>query len=189
MVFKHLWYLFNLKDLANGFFQSFMMCFYVVARCIFKNIIGALGTTRLLALTKPFAEIWSITIGQVFYQLVNKTFYLSFHDAFIFHLSPPPIWGCSHGRLWSRGCRNPNLKFATKAKAYKGAGQKWSSRITSYAPRSVGKCEGLNLHTPKLAPTLGVKVSMDSQIFREQLHGSKPIRSKISLYHWKIIGT
>jgi hypothetical protein len=34
-------------------------------------------------------------------------------------------------------------------------------------------------------PILGVGVLMDSQIFRERLHGSKPIRLKSYLYQWK----
>jgi hypothetical protein len=29
---------------------------------------------------------------------------------------------------------------------------------------------------------------MDSQIFKEQLQGSKPIELKSSLYHWKALG-
>jgi hypothetical protein len=36
---------------------------------------------------------------------------------------------------------------------------------------------------------LGVGVPMDSQIFRAQLQGSKPIGLKNSLYHWKDIET
>jgi hypothetical protein len=84
---------------------------------------------------------------------------------------------------WGGLCRNPSLGLATKAKAYKGAGQERSSGITSQTPRSVGKCEGMNLHTPKRVPTLGVGVSVDSQIFREQLQGSKPIGLRLSLYH------
>jgi len=34
--------------------------------------------------------------------------------------------------------------------------------ITSYALGSAEECEGMNLHTPKWAPTLGVGVPMDS---------------------------
>jgi hypothetical protein len=52
----------------------------------------------------------------------------------------------------------------------------------------VEKCERMNLHTPKWAPTLGVGVSMDSWIFRKQLQGSKPIGLKSYLYHWKVLG-
>ncbi len=80
------------------------------------------------------------------------------------------------------------LGFTTKAKAYKGAGQEGSMGVTSHALGSVGECEGMNLHTPKWAPTLGVGVLMDSQIFIEQLQGSKPIGLKNFLYHWKALG-
>jgi hypothetical protein len=54
---------------------------------------------------------------------------------------------------------------------------------------SEGRCEGMNLHTPKGASTLGIGVPVDSQIFREQLKGSKPNQLKNSLYHWKFLGT
>ncbi len=64
-------------------------------------------------------------------------------------------------------CRNFNLELVTKARACKGVGQERSSGVTSHAPRSVGECEGMNLHIPKWARTLGVGVLMDSQIFRE----------------------
>ncbi len=47
----------------------------------------------------------------------------------------------------------------TKAKACKGVGQKWSPKVTFHAPTSVGKCEGMNPHTPKWAFILGVGVS------------------------------
>ncbi len=42
-------------------------------------------------------------------------------------------------------------------------------------PKSEGKCEGMNPHTPKGASTLGVEVPMDSQIFKERLQGSNPM--------------
>jgi hypothetical protein len=44
----------------------------------------------------------------------------------------------------------------------------------------------MNLHIPKQAPTLGIGVLMDSQLFREQFQESKPIELKY-LYHWKYI--
>jgi hypothetical protein len=59
-------------------------------------------------------------------------------------------------------CHNPNLGFTTKARACKGVGQHGSSGVTFHAHGSVGKCEGMNLHTPKWVPTLGVGISMDS---------------------------
>ncbi len=51
------------------------------------------------------------------------------------------------------------------------------------------ECEGIGPHTPKGTPTLGVGVSMDSQMFREWLQGSKPNGLKSSLYYWKTIET
>jgi len=35
------------------------------------------------------------------------------------------------------------------------------------------KCEGMNLHTPKGASTLGVGIPVDPQMFRERLQGPK----------------
>jgi hypothetical protein len=61
--------------------------------------------------------------------------------------------------------------------------------FTFHAPRSARECEGMNLHTPKWAPTLGMKILMDFQIFKGWLQGSKLIGLKRSLYHWKDLGT
>jgi hypothetical protein len=55
------------------------------------------------------------------------------------------------------------------ARVYKGVGQEGSSEVTSHALESVGKCEGMNPHTPKWTPTLRIGIPMDSSIFREQL--------------------
>jgi hypothetical protein len=44
-------------------------------------------------------------------------------------------------------------------------------------------------HTFKWAPTLGVGILMDSQVFKEALKGIKLIGLKRSLYHWKALGT
>ncbi len=73
-------------------------------------------------------------------------------------------------------CYNLSLGLATKARACKVAGQERK-------PRSERKCEGMNLHTPKGASTLGVGVSLDSQMFRERSQGSKPNRLRSFLYH------
>jgi len=67
------------------------------------------------------------------------------------------------------GRHNLNFGLVTKARAYKGASQEWNSGITFHVPKSVGECEGMNPHTPKWAFTLGVRVSMDFQIFKGQL--------------------
>jgi hypothetical protein len=95
------------------------------------------------------------------------------------------LWCCKSFAL----SRNLSLGLVTKAKDCKGAHQEGSPGVTSHAPGSVGKCEGMNPHTPKWAPTLGVGVLMDSQVFRERLQGPKPIELKNSLYHWKDLGT
>jgi hypothetical protein len=79
--------------------------------------------------------------------------------------------------------RNPNLGLTTKTRACKGVGKKGSLGVTSHIPKSVRECEGMNLHTPKWALTLGTRILMDSQLFRQQLQGSKLIRLEISLYH------
>ncbi len=54
-----------------------------------------------------------------------------------------------------------------------------------HIPRNVnvGKCEGMNPHTPKWTPTLGIKVLMESRIFRELFEGLKLIGLKTFLYH------
>jgi len=88
--------------------------------------------------------------------------------------------------LW---CYNPSLGLTTKARAGKGAGQEWSPEITFHVLGSVGKCEGMNLHTPKWTLTLGVGVPMDSRIFRGWLQRSKLIGLKSFIYCWKALGT
>jgi hypothetical protein len=90
--------------------------------------------------------------------------------------------------LINQCCCNPNLGLVTKVRACKSAGQKESPGVTFHAPKSAKECEGMNPHTPKGTPTLGIRVPVDSQIFREQLQGSKIIGLKRSLYHWKDLG-
>jgi len=43
----------------------------------------------------------------------------------------------------------------TKAKGLQRCGPRGSPRVTSHTPGSVGKCEGVNPHTPKATLTLG----------------------------------
>jgi len=75
----------------------------------------------------------------------------------------------------------------TKARACKVVGQERSPGVMLHAPRSVKECEGIDPHTPKGTPTLGVGVPVDSRMFRERFKGSKPNGLRISLYHWKTI--
>jgi len=68
-------------------------------------------------------------------------------------------------------------------------GQEGSLRVRPHALGSARECEGIDPHTPKGIPTLGVGVFVDSQMFREQLQGSKPNGLRIFLYHCKVIQT
>jgi len=77
----------------------------------------------------------------------------------------------------------------TKARGYKVAGQEKSQGVMLHVPGSVRECEGINLHTPKGTPTLGIGVQVDSQIFRARLQGSKLNGLKSSLYQLKALGT
>jgi hypothetical protein len=75
----------------------------------------------------------------------------------------------------------------TKARGCKVAGQEGSPKVMPHAPRSVREGEGIGPHTPKGTPILGIIVSVDSQMFKKQLQGSKPNGLRKSLYHWKVI--
>jgi hypothetical protein len=72
-----------------------------------------------------------------------------------------------------------------RQKGLQGCGTKGSPGITSGTPGSVGKCEGVNPHTPKATPTLGDGVPVDSQNFRDQFEGSNLNGLWRSLYQWK----
>jgi hypothetical protein len=50
-----------------------------------------------------------------------------------------------------------------RQRGLQGCEPRGSSGVTPHAPRSVGKCEGMNPHTPKATPTLGDGVPMDSE--------------------------
>jgi hypothetical protein len=90
-----------------------------------------------------------------------------------------------HGSLyWNTWCHNPSLGLVTKARVCKVASQERSIGITYSAPGSAKECEGMNPHTPKWTPILGIKVPMDFWIFKGWLQGSKPIDLKNFLYHW-----
>jgi hypothetical protein len=59
--------------------------------------------------------------------------------------------------------------------AYEGADQEWNPGVTFHAPKSVGECEGMNLHIHKWTLTLGVGVPMDSQVFWTNFRGQNPM--------------
>jgi len=55
----------------------------------------------------------------------------------------------------------------TKAKNCKVTGQEGSSGVMLHYPGSARECEGIDPHTPKAIPTLGVGVLVDSRMFIE----------------------
>jgi hypothetical protein len=64
-------------------------------------------------------------------------------------------------------CCNLSFGLMTKARACKSASQEESLGVTFHAPRSAKECDGMNPHTPKGTLTLGIRVLVDSRIFRE----------------------
>jgi len=86
-----------------------------------------------------------------------------------------------------RQCQNPSFGLVTKAKGLQGCGPRGSPGVTLETPGSVGECEGVSLHTPKVTPKLGEGVSMDSQNFRERFEGSNLNGLLRSLYQWKAL--
>jgi len=64
------------------------------------------------------------------------------------------VIGAYHSNLPCFLCHNRSFGLVTKAKACKGAGQEGSLKVTSHALESVGKCEGMNPHTPKWVPKI-----------------------------------
>jgi hypothetical protein len=52
----------------------------------------------------------------------------------------------------------------TKARGCKVVGREGNLGVMSHAPESAKECEGIDPHTPKATPTLGVGVPVNSQI-------------------------
>jgi len=67
----------------------------------------------------------------------------------------------------------------TKAKGLQGCGPRESPGVTSHTPKSIGKCEGVNPHTPKATPTLGDGVPVDSQNFQSDLRGQNSMACNV----------
>jgi hypothetical protein len=84
-------------------------------------------------------------------------------------------------------CHNPSLGLANKARACEGASQKWSPGVTFHAPGNVGECEGMNLHTPKWVPTLGVGVPMASESLESNCKGQNPLDWKVPYIIGKLL--
>jgi hypothetical protein len=138
-------------------FMGIMKLVRVVVVCSF----------RYLGIVSPNLQLVPLTVSYViFYQLVLIKYIMLFTSFQIFQ------------EPWSTSCRNPSLKLATKASAYKSVSQEGSPGVTFHAPGSAKECEGMNLQTPK-----------NFQIFRRRLQRSKFIGLRRSLYHWKTLAT
>jgi hypothetical protein len=77
----------------------------------------------------------------------------------------------------------------TKARICKVTSQEGSSGVTFSAPKSVKKCEGMNPHTPKWTPILGVGVPNWLPNIQKAIVGVKTHHFEEFLYHWKAIET
>jgi len=67
---------------------------------------------------------------------------------------------CNSKKIKRFNYHNPNLGLATKARAYEVVNQEWSSGVTFHAHENVGEWEGMNPHTPKWSPILGIEIPM-----------------------------
>jgi hypothetical protein len=72
-----------------------------------------------------------------------------------------------------------NLKFGlvTKARACKGTSQGWVPKVTFCVLGNVGKCEGMNLHIPKWALTLRIRVRNHPRFIYMQVDCHIPLES------------
>jgi hypothetical protein len=130
-------------------------------------------------------KVWWVfaLITNVLFSFFSNVFFSSLH--FLDQWLGFPQF--QHGLVFF--CYKPSLGLTTKARVCNSVSQKGSPWVTSHAFRSAGGCEGMNPHTPKRAPTLGVGVPMDSWIFKKQWKGSNPIGLRHFLYHWKSLRT
>jgi hypothetical protein len=69
----------------SGFLQLLQLCFHIAHSHIPSWITHVFGMAHLLALTKPFNGIHSITVAKVVYQLTSRALCFQFHVAFVTH--------------------------------------------------------------------------------------------------------
>ncbi len=72
-------------------------------------------------------------------------------------------------------CRNLSLGLVTKARGCKVAGQEGSMGVMLHALGNARKCEGIDPHTPKGIPTLGVGILVDFQMLESNYKGQNPM--------------
>jgi len=91
-------------------------------------------------------------------------------------------------RAFESQCHNLSHGLTTKAKVCKVAGREGSQDSHNILLK-VWKGVRERTLTPQGNSTLGVRVPVDSQIFKRRLQGSKLNGLRISLYHWKSLET
>jgi hypothetical protein len=84
-------------------------------------------------------------------------------------------------------CCNPSLGLATKARAFKGAGQEWSLVVTFHVFGSVEGCEEMNPRTFKWAPTLGIESQWTFKFSESDRRGENSLDWKIPYTIEKIL--
>jgi hypothetical protein len=75
-----------------------------------------------------------------------------------------------------------------QGKGLQGCGPRGKPESHIACSRCAKKCEGMNPHTPKWTPILGLGIPMNSWIFKGRLQRWKLIGLRPSLYHWKALG-
>jgi hypothetical protein len=103
----------------------------------------------------------------------SKSFNYIIKDANIFHFK---LGGsCKINYFLISTCYNLSLGLTTKVRACKVASQEGSLRVTSYAFGNAKECEGMNLHTPKWTPILGVGVQWTPEFSEDNYKGQNPL--------------
>jgi hypothetical protein len=74
-----------------------------------------------------------------------------------------------------------------KQRACKVASQEGSPGVIPHALESVGKCEGMNPHTPKATLTLGNGLPVDSRIFKGDFRGQNSMAWRVPYIIEKIL--
>ncbi len=67
----------------------------------------------------------------------------------------------------------------TKGRACKGAGQEWSLGVTVHASESVGRCEGMNPHTPSGLPLWELESQWTSKSSKSNCKGQNSLDWRI----------
>jgi hypothetical protein len=72
-------------------------------------------------------------------------------------------------------CRNPSLGLTTNARAYKVMGQEGSPGVTSHAPGSAKKCEGMSFTLPNEFPFWELESQWTPEFSKDDYKGQNPL--------------